>query len=212
MATNTPAKRGRPPKPKEVEADTAMEAGEQIAKAKRPGNNKQLNFGQENVKPGDNAKYTAFSWALVNMDRVDLTNEQEVYERVNYFFQVCVDSDMKPAVAGLAAALGIDRRRLWEIANDNEKSPKCTPATSDLIKKAYKSMELLWENYMLNGKINPVSGIFLGKNNFSYSDSQEYVIRPGSAMGAESDPTQMAQKYQKALPGATIETEGAESE
>jgi hypothetical protein len=70
-----------------------------------------------------------------------------------------------------------------------------------LIKKAYKGMELLWENYMLNGKINPVSGIFLGKNNFSYSDSQEYVIRPGSAMGAEGDPAQMAQKYKQALPG-----------
>ena len=39
-------------------------------------------------------------------------------------------------------------------------------------------MEILWENYMQNGKINPVSGIFLGKNNFGYVDKQEHVLTP----------------------------------
>jgi hypothetical protein len=39
-------------------------------------------------------------------------------------------------------------------------------------------MEILWENYMQNGKINPVSGIFLGKNNFGYQDKTEYVVTP----------------------------------
>ena len=39
-------------------------------------------------------------------------------------------------------------------------------------------MENLWENYMQNGKINPVSGIFLGKNNFGYQDKTEYVVTP----------------------------------
>jgi hypothetical protein len=41
-------------------------------------------------------------------------------------------------------------------------------------------MENLWENYMQNGKINPVSGIFLGKNNFGYQDKQEMVITPNT--------------------------------
>ena len=39
-------------------------------------------------------------------------------------------------------------------------------------------MEILWEKYMQNGKINPVSGIFLGKNNFGYVDKQEHVVTP----------------------------------
>ena len=41
-------------------------------------------------------------------------------------------------------------------------------------------MEILWENYMQNGKINPVSGIFLGKNNFGYQDKQEMVLTPNT--------------------------------
>jgi hypothetical protein len=39
-------------------------------------------------------------------------------------------------------------------------------------------MEQLWENYMQNGKINPVSGIFLGKNHYGMQDKTEYVVTP----------------------------------
>jgi hypothetical protein len=39
-------------------------------------------------------------------------------------------------------------------------------------------LEELWESYMQNGKINPVSGIFLGKNNFGYQDKQDLVVTP----------------------------------
>jgi hypothetical protein len=46
-------------------------------------------------------------------------------------------------------------------------------------------MEILWENYMQNGKINPVSGIFLGKNNFGYQDKTEHVITP--TINSDSD-------------------------
>jgi hypothetical protein len=48
-------------------------------------------------------------------------------------------------------------------------------------------MEILWENYMQNGKINPVSGIFLGKNNFGYQDKQEMVLTPNTNQEAEYD-------------------------
>ena len=41
-------------------------------------------------------------------------------------------------------------------------------------------MENLWESYMNSGKINPVSGIFLGKNNFGYQDKTEYVVTPNT--------------------------------
>lgn len=48
----------------------------------------------------------------------------------------------------------------------------------DSVKKAYTFMEQNWEDYMQNGKINPVAGIFLGKNNYGYQDKTEYVITP----------------------------------
>ena len=39
-------------------------------------------------------------------------------------------------------------------------------------------MSVLWEEYMQNGKINPASGIFLGKNNYGYKDVQDIVVKP----------------------------------
>lgn len=54
----------------------------------------------------------------------------------------------------------------------------CAAATT-AIKKAYDNLEYLWENYMQQGKINPVSGIFLGKNNYGYQDKTEFVVSSG---------------------------------
>ena len=49
-------------------------------------------------------------------------------------------------------------------------------------------MEVLWENYSQNGKINPVMGIFLGKNNYGYQDKTEYVVTPNVQQDNDYDP------------------------
>ena len=64
-------------------------------------------------------------------------------------------------------------------------------------------MEILWENYMQNGKINPVSGIFLGKNNFGYQDKTEYVVTPNVNNDSDYDPDAIKARY--AIDSATIE-------
>jgi hypothetical protein len=61
-------------------------------------------------------------------------------------------------------------------------------------------MELLWEDYMLNYKIHPTAGIFLGKNNFGYKDEQTYNLVPNQPLGSDGDPSTLAQKYQETLP------------
>ena len=131
------------------------------------------------TEPGDNQRYIDVSMKLFNLPSIDLHNPEQVQTRLNEYFKIQYDADLKPTVAGMAMALGIDRRRLWEIradvANRNQDLPTLT---RDSIKKAYDFMENLWENYMQNGKINPVSGIFLGKNNFGYQDKTEYVVTP----------------------------------
>ena len=63
-----------------------------------------------------------------------------------------------------------------------------------------------------DGRLNPVTLVWWQKNYDGFVDNQQVTLIPGNPMGAEGDPTQMAQKYQKALPGAAIEAEGAESE
>ena len=131
------------------------------------------------AEPGDNTKYLALGMKLFNLPTIDLKDPEQVKDRLNEFFQIHADADMKPTVSGMGMALGLDRRRLWEIKTGaTDRNQDIPTITRDAIKKAYEYMELLWENYMQNGKINPVSGIFLGKNNFGYQDKTEYVVTP----------------------------------
>ena len=125
---------------------------------------------------GDNAKYTNFAIAVMNLPKIDAYNPEQLSGRLSEYFQLCAQHDMKPGVAALALAVGLDRRRLWEINNDVQgRNVNMPQECREIIKLAYNSLELLWESYATGGKINPVTAIFLGKNNFGYQDKQEYV-------------------------------------
>ena len=151
------------------------------------------------AEPGDNTKYLALGMKLFNLPTIDLNDTQQVNDRLNEFFQIHADADMKPTVSGMGMALGLDRRRLWEIKTGNfgtQKSLSELPtSTKDSIKKAYEYMEILWENYMQNGKINPVSGIFLGKNNFGYQDKQEMVLTPNTHNDSDYSAEDIKKRY-----------------
>lgn len=152
---------------------------EVVQKKKPRGGNNFLTDAALNVQPGDNTKYVMLGAKLFNLPPIDLNDPQQVSDRLNEFFAIHAEADMKPTVSGMGMALGLDRRRLWEIKTGvNDRNKDLPTPTRDSIKRAYEYMEILWENYMQNGKINPVSGIFLGKNNFGYQDKTEYVVTP----------------------------------
>jgi hypothetical protein len=56
-------------------------------------------------------------------------------------------------------------------------------------------METQWEGYMNSGKLNPVSGIFLAKNNFGYQDKTEYVLTPNQQSESDYDSDAIRQRY-----------------
>ena len=185
---------------------------EQIVKKKPRGKNIGETLAPI-TEPGDNAKYLAVGLKLFNMSPVDLKKPEMVEERLNEFFAIHAEADMKPTVSGMAMALGMDRRRLWEIRSGamlGGHTPIELPTlTVDYIKRAYNYMEILWENYMQNGKINPVSGIFLGKNNFGYVDKQEHVVTPNTRNDSDYDAEDIKKRY---LPdSATIPTIDSDS-
>ena len=171
-----------------------------IKKKPRGGNSPVIGDNGLETLPGDNAKYMRVNMVLFNMEKVDLNDVEAVRNRLNEYFALYTENDMKPTVAGMAMALGIDRRTLWAIRNDqpaNGQGWKYTlpTAVSDSIKKAYILMENLWEIYMNSGKINPVSGIFLGKNNYGYQDKTEYVLTPNNQQDNDYDPEDIKKRY-----------------
>ena len=151
------------------------------------------------TEPGDNQKYIGVSLKLFNLPSIDLYKPEEVQARLDEYFAIHFEADLKPTVAGMAMALGINRRRLWEIRSGAKMGGTTeydlpTP-TLVAIKKAYDFMENLWENYMQNGKINPVSGIFLGKNNFGYQDKQEHIVTPNTNSDSDYSTEDIRKRY-----------------
>lgn len=116
--------------------------------------------------------------AIIGWPKLDIKSSEQVEQRIKEYFHVCADCGVRPGVVGLSAALGIDRRRLYEIRTGSSKGYDVPSTVSDLIKKAYSTIETLWEYQMQSGTINPIAGIFLGKNQFGYKDTQEYTITP----------------------------------
>lgn len=153
-----------------------------LVKPKRKHNNNPMGEGALIVEPGDNARYLQHNLNLFKLPRVNLKNPTEIKTRVADYFAICQNADMKPSVAGLALSLGISRSTLWALTHDRPISPTTKVVyprdTVDALKVAYDILEGLWQDYMQNGKINPVSGIFLAKNLFNYQDKTEYVLTP----------------------------------
>lgn len=184
---------------KKKEEKSIEEVKPKKPKGKPRGGNNFLTDAALNVEAGDNSKYLMVGMQLFNLPAIDLKDPQQVNDRLNEFFKIHADADMKPTVAGMGMALGLDRRRLWEIKTGNygtQRSLEDLPTlTKDSIKKAYEYMEILWENYMQNGKINPVSGIFLGKNNFGYQDKQEHILTPNSNNSDDYNAEDIKKRY-----------------
>lgn len=138
----------------------------------------------QNLKPGDNTTLIGINIKLIGLPDIDMNNPTEVADRLSEYFRLYAEADVKPTVAGMAIALnGMSTNQLRCIVHNRASGgdgykPAITREVALVVKKAYSTLENLWESYMNSGKINPVSGIFLGKNNYGYQDKTEYVVTP----------------------------------
>lgn len=136
------------------------------------------------TKDGDNSKFNALALELFNLPMINIKDINQVVDQINRYFQIYIKYDMKPTVSGMATALGIHRQTLHSVVNDlpvgsNGYKLAVPPEVADFIKRSYQLLEVGWENYMLQYKINPVAGIFLAKNNFKYTNKTELEVSPG---------------------------------
>lgn len=146
-----------------------------------------------------NTKYILSAMSLWDLPTISLDDEEQIQERTNTYFSMMAEQNMKPTVIGYAMALGISRKELWAIVNDQPYNGKTmvniAPNCGRVIKKGYRTMEYLWESYMQNGAVNPVSGIFLGKNHYGYKDRQETVVVTPNLLGDGESAERLEQKY-----------------
>ena len=158
------------------------------------------------VNPGDNARITQENLNFMTLPKIDASDRKQVEERIMYYFRTCIEQDIKPGVAGLCLALGISRQT-WQVWGAGKARDY-----KDIVERSRLLMESILEQYMLNGKINPVTGIFMLKNHFGYRDQSEVVLTPNAnPLGSEPDTEALKQKYLDAtynIADDTAENEG----
>lgn len=174
-----------------------VEVGEKVVKRGRPkgsGGNERKDLswsGNENVKPGDMGRYLRHALASWDLPAIDISDEKQVEERIIWYFNHCMEDDIKPTVTGMCNALGVDRKTFYQWGQGDYRKSTHSP----IIKKAYKILEEMWEDWMANGKVNPVVGIFLGKNHFGYADKQDIVVTPNNPLGDAQNEEEIRQRY-----------------
>lgn len=166
-------------------------SADKVKKPKNPPTEKPMrkNAGVRNdlmkFNKDNNQEYLAHAMNLVALPPFDvrLCKPEDIEQRSNEYFQMCYEDGIKPCIAGYALALNVSRMTLMDILYKKIAIPNDNYAA---LEQFYRVLNMLMEEYMLNGKINPVSAIFVMKNNFGYTDSQELVVAKTEA--EESNP------------------------
>lgn len=124
------------------------------------------------------SRYIKHARNHANLPPIDISDIEQVENRINYYLDSCEKDGIKPTVSGLCNCLGIERTTLYKWYKGMFRKG----THQEIILRFYKMLEEFWEIQMNEGKINPVTGIFLGKNNFGYADKQEVVVTPNNPL------------------------------
>lgn len=151
----------------------------------------------KDLEPGSTTKYLAHAMRKWNLAKIDLSDVDQVRERIEWYFQSCIDDDVRPNPTGLRIALGVSRQTIsmWRQGLRSQRGEQ-----AELVMQAYDMMDELWNSYMMDGKINPVAGIFLGKAVFGYKEEQNIVVTAKRDTDYEVDAETIAQKYAELPP------------
>lgn len=149
------------------------------------------------LNPDENRSYIEHAKELMLLAPVSFDDAAQVKDRLFEYLNLCAESGRKPSVAGLALAYGIDRRRLTDMHAGRKQIPR---DSQEWINKAYALVNLSMEQYLQDGKINPISAIFLLKANHGYQDTQRLEISGAAITDATETPEELWQKYADAIP------------
>lgn len=134
---------------------------------------------------------------VYDMPKIDINSDEQVEQRINDYFDYCIEAQLRPTVEGLGIALGIDRKTLY-----NWETGKTRAQFSDyrfrIIKKAKDYIAFLMSDLVMEGKINPVTWIFYAKNYFGMSDKQEVVLTPNNPLGENASQEEIQQRLLEA--------------
>lgn len=152
------------------------------------------------MEPGETATLVQNVLNLATMPKIDTDSPEQIEQRIYDYLSYCVQNDMRPDMAGMALAIGVNRSTLWKWENGIESNKPA--GVRNALKKGREMSETIMTQMMQNGKLNPVTAIFLLKNNHGYKDQQDVVITPNTPAEGR-DPDEIRKQYRESLPEST---------
>lgn len=142
--------------------------------------NSPINPENQYLFEDDNEK-TAFTRKALGeimeyWDVPKVQSTEEAIQRTKEYFERCAIKGIKPLVEEYAFALGISRATLW----DWETGRRNGPIDADVIKRAKEAIAMFDARLVTEGKLNPVTYIFRGKNYYGLKDQQDVVVTPNT--------------------------------
>ena len=163
---------------------------------------KMLNTGDLQSRIGDEEDKKVIGMIAAkyfgDLPSVDMNNPIEVQQRLDFFFDACIEARISPVVEWIALVLGIEWVSLKQIMAGKRRDDSLQ---QKYILKLILQMQSMWAYNGMYGQENPAEWIFRAKNYFGMRDNVEVTVAPpeqplGDAQSAE----QLAQKYQTTLP------------
>ena len=154
-----------------------------MGKLKNP--NAAMNLPQMGLKKleQDDDKRVFIGKALNNILAVSrafeepVKTDEELCDRLNWFFDVCRETNQLPTVEKMCLAIGYDRTTVFDWITG-----RCgcgiSSVAPDILKKAKNLIASLDAELAQEGKIQPVVYMFRAKNYYGMKDQQDVVLTP----------------------------------
>ena len=140
----------------------------------------------------ESSKFVNNAMILAKLPRIDLNYPDSVQKRVSEYFQIVMENNLRPSLAGLALAFHINRGELSKYINGNG---NICGESREILKQAYRILNALMEDYMGNSAIDKTLAIFLSKNNFGYKDQQDVVYQNTTTFQQTQSKEEIRNKY-----------------
>lgn len=194
MSETPPVKKrvGRPPKnpeapkpvPKQKKTDDVVR---DLAEKKRKNN-------WPTVSDNDSSSAAEISEMLGSVLRwygkKPVKSDEECAERLEEFFDTLAKTGELPSVEKMCLALGVTRTSVWNWEN----GIKCSPARTDMIKRAKEILAAMDAELVSRNKIPQVTYIFRAKNFFGMKDQTDVVVTPNNPIGGVVSEEELAKR------------------
>ena len=125
--------------------------------------------------PAELSKYSNYAMNVFSISAPDLHDDKQVEAAIIKYFKYCDMHGIRPGNMGLYAVLGMSKQEVSNLLSGRDKN-KASSATCAIIKKAKFAMAAFREGLAMDGKINPVTYIFMGKNYDGLEDNARLEV------------------------------------